>query len=63
MTDLSELFARDPLELTDQDLDLIIKEMREKRALYLKGGHGSKSVATKAKITPGNKPTLDDLGF
>lgn len=63
MTDISELFARDPLQLTDQDLDVIIKVQREARAQYLAGGRGSKSAGSKAKTAPGPKPTLEDLGF
>ena len=42
MSDLSELFARDPLSLTTVELDTIITEMRKKRASFnagnMKGG-------------------------
>lgn len=31
---LAELFARDPHEYSDQDLDRLIKEYREKRKLF-----------------------------
>jgi hypothetical protein len=34
MTDLAELYARDPLSLTDSDLDIIILKQREARANY-----------------------------
>jgi len=34
MTDINELFNRDPLELTDDDIGKIIKEFREKRAAF-----------------------------
>lgn len=34
MTDLAELFARDPLDLTDTDIDTIIEQMRAARAKF-----------------------------
>lgn len=37
MTDITELFSRDPLELSDQDIDSIIEEMRKKRHLFNSG--------------------------
>lgn len=33
-TDITTLFARDPLSLTDEDIDKIIEEMRKKRHLF-----------------------------
>lgn len=52
---LTELFARDPLSLTDQDLDEMIAHYAEARKTFIKGG----SKAT------GPKPTtsLADLGL
>ena len=34
MSDLTELFSRDPLELTRENIDEIITHMREKRHLF-----------------------------
>lgn len=52
---LAELFARDPLSLTEQDLDDIIAHYAEARKTFVKGG---------AKAT-GPKPdtSLADLGL
>lgn len=33
-TDINELFSRDPMSLTDTDIDSIIEEMRKKRHLF-----------------------------
>lgn len=33
-TDLTELFSRDPLKLTLDDIDAIIEEMRKKRVMF-----------------------------
>jgi len=32
--DITELFSRDPMSLTDTDIDNIIAEMRKKRAMF-----------------------------
>lgn len=37
MTDIAELFARDPLDLSDQDIDAIIVKFREQRSQYNMG--------------------------
>ena len=34
MSDIAQLFARDPLELTDRDLDAIIAKFREARSSF-----------------------------
>ena len=34
MSDMTELYNRDPLKLTDNDIDKIIADMRSKRQLY-----------------------------
>lgn len=34
MTDVTELFSRDPMSLTNEDIDAIIEEMRNKRHLF-----------------------------
>lgn len=46
MTDLSELFARDPLTLTNPDIDRIIEQMRAARHQFNAGN--MKAGSTKA---------------
>lgn len=71
MSDIAELFARDPLDLTDQDLDTIIAKLRASRAAFNAGEKSAGSMkpkATKKALDP-NKPipakvtqiSLDDL--
>lgn len=38
MTDLDEIMAKDPLDLTDADIDAIIEQQRKHQALLGKGG-------------------------
>jgi len=47
MNDLSELFARDPLLLSQQDLTAIIEEMRKSRHAFNAGN--AKAGSTKPK--------------
>jgi hypothetical protein len=52
MTDLAELFARDPLNLTDPDIRLIIEEMRKSRHAFNAGNAkagSTKPLSEKAK--------------
>ena len=52
MADLSELFARDPLDLTKPDISLIIEEMRKRRGQFVLGNMkagSSKPLTEKAK--------------
>jgi hypothetical protein len=61
MSELSELFARDPLGLTDQDLDVIVAHMREAQTKHDLGV----PVTPKAPRAP-KKATADllkDLGL
>lgn len=62
MSDISELFSRDPLSLTKSDRALIIAEYRDKRERYMLGQKITKVAAKKApKVkTPGGL-SLDDL--
>lgn len=46
MTDITELFSRDPLSLTKENIDQIIEEMRAKRHLF------QSAPATKPKAAP-----------
>jgi hypothetical protein len=60
MSELSELFARDPLHLTDQDLDQIVARMREAQTKYDLG------VPTAPKAPKAGKARADllkDLGL
>lgn len=54
MTDISELFARDPLKLTRDDITEIIKRMRDARAQFnlgnVKAG-STKPLTEKQKAT------------
>lgn len=47
MTDIQELFARDPLQLTNDDITLIIEEMRKSRNNFNAGN--LKAGSTKPK--------------
>lgn len=51
---LSELFARDPLTLTKEDIDRIIEKMREARKNFVLGG---KAAPVKKAVD------LKDLGL
>jgi hypothetical protein len=55
MSELSELFARDPLGLTDQDLDIIIARMREAQTKHDLG------VSVTPKVTKAPKKATADL--
>lgn len=62
MSDISELFQRDPLSLTKDNLDDIIKHYRDARAKYLLGEGVAKPKKPEKKPPPVNL-TLDDLGI
>jgi len=59
MSDLAELMSRDPLSLSDQDLDEIIATLRKARANYTLGVKAEKPKAT-AKL---DKIDLTALGL
>lgn len=46
MSDISELMARDPMELNDKDVDEVIAYMRTKRAQFKSG-----ATPTKVKVS------------
>jgi hypothetical protein len=46
--DLAELFARDPLELSKDDIRSIIEEMRKSRHAFNAGNAKQKTIATLA---------------
>ena len=63
MSDLSELFDRDPLSLTTQDLEQIIARMRESQAQYELGGPKAPSKAAPKPKTTKTLDLLKDLGL
>jgi hypothetical protein len=61
-TDIAELFARDPLQLSEQDLNAIIGRLREQRAQFNLGNAMAGSMkpkTAKAKITQDLASKLD----
>lgn len=61
MSELSELFDRDPLSLTDQDLATIVAKMRENQAQY---ELGAKPAPAKPKrATKATADLLSELGM
>lgn len=64
MSDLAELFARNPLELSSQDITAIVDHLRASRVHFtLTEKPAAKKPAAKAKktSTPAKPLTLDDL--
>jgi len=57
---ISELFARDPLSLTKEDLDAIIRYYRDKRAQFALNGDKTAGNPKRLKEKPA---TLEDLGL
>lgn len=61
--DIAELFVRDPLKLSEQDIDAVIKYYREKQAQFELGdktaGSTKKMKAEKPEV---KKSALDLLG-
>lgn len=63
-TDLNELFARDPANLSDQDIDIIVARMREAQAQYELGVKAPKTAESKsAKKTTKTQDLLKELGL
>jgi hypothetical protein len=62
LSDISELFARDPLSLTREDRSEIIAHFRDNRARYIAGQAQAKLPKEKAPKAPkAPLPALDDL--
>ena len=59
MSDIQELFARDPLKLTKDDRSKIIAYFRENRAKFLAGAKLPKEPKVKG---PAPQLSLEDLG-
>jgi hypothetical protein len=65
MSDIAELFARDPNQCSDADIKAIIEDFRAKRAQFNLGNMmagSTKPKASKAK-EPSVKLDLGDLGL
>jgi hypothetical protein len=56
MTDIAELFARDPMKLTKEDIGEIVKEYRKMRGQF---NLGNKSAGSTKPPTVKQKETLD----
>lgn len=65
MSDLAELFDRDPLTLTTEQLDTIVAKLRESRAQFNSGNRTAGKVKPKTKPqkldAEKSKSLLDDL--
>lgn len=61
MTDIAELFQRDPLQLAEQDLDLIINKFREMRSQYHLGAAMAGSTKPKTEKQKQTLSLLDKL--
>ena len=62
MSELSELFARDPLALSDQDIETIVKKMRESQASFELGLRAPVAERPKRVAKP-KEDLLKDLGL
>lgn len=58
MTDITELFARDPLKLTKEDIVELVKVYREKRYQF---NLGDKMAGSTKKIKKENGPKISNL--
>lgn len=52
-TDINELFSRNPLELTDDDIDEIILHMRKRRQLFHAAQTTKSGAVKKPSLTEG----------
>jgi len=58
---IQELFDRDPLKLSTQDLDAIVSFFRAERMNYMQPPEPKKAKAAKAKATPEEAAKAVDL--
>tara|TARA_R110000868_G_scaffold307378_1_gene568830 strand:+ start:3714 stop:3947 length:234 start_codon:yes stop_codon:yes gene_type:complete len=75
LTPVSELFARDPMSLSDQDLDTIINTLRSQRHKFVLGDskagnmkpktpkQAAATAKEKAAVEAAGDISLDDLGL
>lgn len=61
MTDISTLFARDPLQLTRDDISTIIDEMRKSRHAFNLGNVKAGSTKPKTEKQKANADLLSKL--
>jgi hypothetical protein len=50
-TDMNELFSRNPLELTNDDISEVIAYMRDKRSKFIAAPAAKPRATTKKKLT------------
>jgi len=63
MSDTAELFARDPQEMSDKDIDKIIEYMRSKRAQFKAGVTPARTKVSAEAQAAAAKLDLKDLGL
>ena len=64
MSELSELFDRDPLHLSEQDISVIVAKMRENQAQYELGVKAPVAPKpAKPRATKATADLLKDLGL
>ena len=63
MTDISELFARDPENLSNADLDEIVKHLQGLRAQFMLGAKTAGTMKKKASTTKVAAIDLKELGL
>jgi hypothetical protein len=49
MSEIAELYARDPLELTESDIEALIADLRKRRANFKKGNKTAGKVPKQTK--------------
>ena len=69
MTSLSEIFARDPLDLTKDDIQLVVQKLRDSRHRFNAGDKSAgtmtppKTATGRAAKALGDQLSLKDLGL
>lgn len=61
MSDISELFSRDPLTLTDADIDKIVEDFRSRRHLFNAGHKAAGSTKPKTQKQKDVQSLADEL--
>jgi hypothetical protein len=61
VSDIGELFARDPLELSKENIGEIIKYYREKRAQFNLGDKTAGSTKKMKQVEPKIKASAEEL--
>jgi hypothetical protein len=63
MSDISELFARDPEQLTDRDLDQIVAHLQTLRSQFMLGAKSAGNMKPKKATEKITSLNIDDLGL